>query len=152
MIKKDFLDPKVTPIANCHTCGEMVQFGLEKCPNCGIVLDQEDIYPSVVVNFIITQAISSANSIRTFDVAVFFSLGVSLLRLGLEMPFWYNVVTCIPWLFPLIIIIRWFFKHGRWPITDGEYELAKKEMRSGFGLWLVVNGFNLIVLLILMMR
>jgi hypothetical protein len=146
MRNNDFLEPEITLVANCHTCGEMVRFGLEKCANCGITLDQEEIFPSVIVNFVITQACSSANSIRTLDVGVLLFLGVSLMRYVIDYPLWFNLIASVFWLGPLVMILRWFHKHGRWNIADQEYEFAKKEMREGLRLWLAAHIFNAIII------
>jgi hypothetical protein len=154
MRKNDFLEPDITLVADCHTCGEMVRFGLVRCPTCGMLLDLEEIFPSAVVNFLITQACSSANSIRTFDVAIFFFLGVSaslyLYSLFFNELLWFhvalNAVLSVVWLLPVTLVGRWFYKHGRWRISDPEYEFAKKEMRAGLKLWLAAHIFNAIVI------
>src|SRR5581483_5492946 len=148
----DFLNPAVTPFANCHTCRELVRLGTERCPHCGIKLDQEEIFPSAAINFLISQAYSSANNIRTFDPAVVIFLALLLMRYLSDYPLWFNLVTSVVWLGPVVIIIRWFRKHGRWNISDSEYEYAKKEMRAGLRLWIAAHLFNAIVILILWMK
>lgn len=49
---------------------------------------------------------------------------------------------------PLVIIIRWYVKHGRWESADPDYLLARKHMKWAFKLWLVANAFNIIVVLV----
>lgn len=143
----DFLEPLITLIADCHTCGEKVRFGFEKCPNCGIELDQEALFPSVVQNFVLTQAVSSANTIRTLDPAVFFFLGTALIRYVIAYPLWWNLATTIFWFGPPVLIIRWFYKHGRWGIENQEYKNAGKEMWAGLKFWAVSHVFNAIIII-----
>lgn len=144
----DFLKPKITPIANCHTCGEKVRFGFEKCPGCGIELDQEELFPSVIRNFVLTQAVSSSNSIRTLDPAAALFLGTAVIRyFSPDYPLWLNMATTILWFGPPVLIIRWFYKHGRWEIDDPEYKHARREMWAGLRLWTVSHIFNAIVII-----
>src|SRR5215510_14276859 len=114
----DFLTPAITPYADCHTCRELVRLGTVTCPHCGIKLDQEEIFPSAAINFVISQACSAANNIRTLDPAVLIFLGVLLLRYFSAYPLWLNIAISAVWLGPLVIILRWFHKHGRWRISD----------------------------------
>jgi hypothetical protein len=146
MMDKNILDPEITLIAQCHTCNEKIIYGIEKCPYCGIMIDYDDIIPSIVNNFVIAQAISSANTIRTFDMAVIFFLGTSLIRYIIDYPTWIDIVMSALWVMPLIIITRWHFKHGRWESADPDYLLSKKQMKWAFKLWLVANAFNIIVI------
>jgi hypothetical protein len=143
----EFLEPAITPYADCHTCGQLVVLGSEHCVHCGIKLDQEDLLPSAVINFSLTQACSAANSIRSFDVAVVFFLACSLGSYLMEMPFWWLwIPMSLVWLLPLIVILRWFYRHGRWQLADPEYDAAKKEMRAGLKLWLAAHGFNALMI------
>jgi hypothetical protein len=142
MFDRNFLDPEISLVGKCHTCNEQILFDLEFCPQCGIKIDHEDMAVSVVNNFLLTQAISSANTIRTLNVAVHFILGVSVIRLMIDFPLWYNVVTSLSGAIPLIIIPRWFRRHGRWETHDKEYLAARKEMKKSFWLWLSANAVN----------
>ena len=147
MLEKNILNPKVSLIADCHTCGERVLFGREVCPYCGITLDLEDLFPSAAINYVLTRAISSANDIRGGNIAVFLSLGITVFALLGDMPFWFHLLNCSGW-GVLIIILLWFWKHGRWRINDREYESVKREMKGSLRMWLIANAFNLIVLIL----
>jgi hypothetical protein len=142
MLDRDFLDPEISLIGKCHTCNEQILFGQEFCPECGIRIDHEDIAPSVVNNFLLTQAVSSANTIRTFDVGVHFCLGTSILRFLIDFPLWFDVVTSLGWVAPFIIIWIWFRRHGNWETRDVEYLTARKGMKKSIWLWLAANTVN----------
>ncbi|MBO0724688.1 MAG: hypothetical protein J2P52_03730 [Blastocatellia bacterium] len=142
MLDRNLLDPEISLIGKCHTCSEQILFEQEFCPHCGIKIDHDDIAPSVVNNFLLTQAVSSANTIRTFDVAVYIFLGQSLIRFMIDFPLWYDVVTSLFGIIPIIIIGRWFRRHGNWETRDGDYLTARKKLKKSFWLWLAANAFN----------
>jgi hypothetical protein len=146
MFDRNFLDPEISLVGKCHTCNEQILYVQEFCPQCGIKIDHEDMAPSVVNNFLITQAISSANTIRTLNIGVHLFLGVSVLRLMIDFPLWYDVVTSLSGAIPLIIIPRWFLWHGRWETRDKEYLIARKEMKKSFWLWLAANAVNSVLI------
>jgi len=140
----DPLNPKITLIADCHTCGEKLLYGQEKCPYCGILLDQEEIFPSVILNFVITQAVSSANTIRTFDFAVLFLLGVGVYNSFLNEEFLLRIqlITSAVYLYPIILILRWFYKYRMLSSSDPDFNFSKKEMRSCLLLWIGAHFLN----------
>jgi hypothetical protein len=142
MFDRNFLDPEISLVGKCHTCNEQILFDQEFCPKCGIKIDHEDMAPSVVNNFLITQAISSANTIRTLNVGIYFFSGVSVIRLMIDFPLWYGVVTSLSGAIPLVIIPRWFRRHGIWETHDKEYLAARKEMKKSFWMWLAANAIN----------
>ncbi|MFN0109744.1 MAG: hypothetical protein ACKVZH_12895 [Blastocatellia bacterium] len=147
-LKKEVLEPEITATGNCHSCCELVQWGTPKCPYCGTLLDKRRMYDSAVENFYITQAVSSANTIRTFRPAAFLfivALGLSLMGSG-------SPAIKFIWPLALIVIIRWFIKHGRINSTDADYLEAKQKMRVDFFLWLAINILNLIVFIVLIKR
>ena len=146
MLERNFLDPKISLTGKCHTCNEQILFLQEFCPQCGIKIVHEDMMPSVVNNFLLTQAVSSANSIRTLDAGVYLFLGTSVIRYMSDYPLWFDVATSLFWVVPLIIITRWFRQHGKWETRDGEYLAARTEMKKSFWLWLSANAFNGVVI------
>ncbi|MCI0389710.1 MAG: zinc ribbon domain-containing protein [Acidobacteria bacterium] len=148
MKNNNLLEPEITLTANCHNCGEIVTYGQVKCPYCDILLDQEEIFPSVVKNFVITQAVSAANNLRSFDVAVLIFLVVSVYISFFTELLWLHIVFSIVWLIPLLLIGGWFAKHGKWVTPDPDYEFSKKEMRAGLKLWLGAHFFNGVIIYI----
>ncbi|HWQ34923.1 MAG TPA: TraR/DksA C4-type zinc finger protein [Blastocatellia bacterium] len=143
----DFLNPPITPYGKCHTCGEKILFGAERCPNCGIEIDHEEVFPSAFNYFVITQAISSANNLRTLDIGVILLIVVSLIRFVFEYGLWFTLITSLPWLFLLLRITQWFRQHGNWECSDPEYLEARERMRWSLKLWIAANAFNAIVIL-----
>ena len=146
MFDKNFHDPEITLVGKCHTCNEQILYGLEFCPKCGIKIVHEDMEISVVNNFLLTQAVSSANSIRTLNVGVHFFLGTSILRFLIDYSFWFDVVTSLTWFIPLFVIMRWFLRHGRWESNDVEYLTSRKEMKKSFWLWLAAHAVNCLLI------
>lgn len=146
MEDKNFLDPEVSLSGNCHTCNEPILFAQEHCPYCGIKLDHEDMVPNVINHFLIDQAITSANSVLTFDVGVYIFLGTSLLRFLIGFPMWFSLATSLAWVLPFLIVIKWFRRHGKWDSRDEEYLSKRKQMKHSFWLWLAAHFFNAIII------
>ena len=150
MQDKNFLEPEITLTGECHTCGEPIIYGREHCLNCGIEIDHDELAPSVINHFVITQACSAANSIRTFDVAVFIFLGHAILRAVIQSilnyPLWIDILASAFWVLPVLTITRWFRRHGNWDSQDQDYLFARKEMKSALWLWVAANIINGIVI------
>ena len=126
----------------------MVTYGQVNCPYCGVTLDPDELYPSVVKNFVITQAVSAANNLRSFDLAVIFFLGVGIYSSFFLELLWFHAICSIVWLTPLLMIWSWFTKHGKWQLSDPDYEFSKKEMIAGLKLWLGAHFFNGVIIFI----
>lgn len=148
LLNKEVLEPEITLTGNCHSCHELVQFGTPKCPYCGTLLDKRRMYDSAVENFYITQAVSSANTIRTFRPAVFFFI----IAVGLSLVDKSRAILLFLWPLALMVIIRWFIKHGRINSTNADYQEAKQKMRSDFLLWLAINILSLIAFVVVIKR
>lgn len=146
MTQPEILEPEITAMGNCQSCGELVQLGTAKCPYCGMLLDRQRMMESAKANFAITQAISSANTIRTFRPAAFLVLLIAVGRFAMGYSFKSNFLLTAVWVFPLITVVRWFMKHGGIHSADEEYLEAKKQMKSALILWLAVNLLNWITL------
>ncbi|MGH9800626.1 MAG: hypothetical protein ACRD82_09700, partial [Blastocatellia bacterium] len=80
LIQREILDPEITATGNCQSCNELVQLGTAECPYCGTLLDQQHMLDSAKANFAITQAISSANTIRTFKPAAYLLILIAIGR------------------------------------------------------------------------
>jgi phage FluMu protein Com len=138
---KEILSPKIHPIATCPSCKTLidlnnVQFinyleGLEtKCPKCSNILDIFDLSDNYRKHFQLTQAISSANRISTFDIAViiFVVIIVSytfIFQLFSEEIFksffnYLRILNTLTFITPLILTFRWYFQHGKLKSNDAD--------------------------------
>ena len=143
----EFLNPSITPFGKCHTCGEKILFGTERCPNCGIEIDHDAVFPSTFNYVVITQAISSANNFRTLDIGVILLIVVSLIRFVFDYGLWFTLITSLPWLLILLRVDHWFRRHGRWDCADPEYLEARERMKWSRRYWAAANFFNVIVII-----
>jgi hypothetical protein len=149
---KNILNPDITLTARCSACNEVVLYGREQCPYCGIELDQEKMRISAMNDFAIDQAISSANTIRAFNPAAVLFLIVSVInpylswaRSPIRFDFAFTTI-CIS---AVILVGGWLGKHERRPSSEPEYQEAKKAVRKSFNLWLVANIVNVVVLIVI---
>ena len=136
------LRPPVHPFVECPNCQQLVEFGAEHCSRCREPIDPEYAGVSAVIVHHNTQACAAANTISGFDAFIPLALIGSILifvidlyvsgrpRLFLFLPMW-------P-LIPLLIIIGWFLRFGRFKIGDDEFLKARREIRSSFLFWAVV--------------
>lgn len=145
---KNILSPDITATARCHACNEVVLYERTQCPYCGVNLDPQKMQASANESHAINQAVSSANTIRTFNPAAFllliiwvFSAFMSDRPSGSMIRSDFTLTAMAA--FALGVVIVWFVKHGRWPSAEPDYQDAKKEMRKSFALWLGMNVVNL---------
>ncbi|MDQ3798282.1 MAG: hypothetical protein M3384_02430 [Acidobacteriota bacterium] len=153
----DFIDPAVTPYGKCPYCGSLILLEFEenslpfqerKCPHCEVFLEQEEIIQNFVRQFTLTQACSSANKIFTLDIAVFPFLGVGLLLLYMDFPVWLRALSLLPYLSPVLLCLRWFYRHWYWlRHPEAEYLEALKGVKRSLLLWAAANLLNWILLL-----
>jgi hypothetical protein len=155
-LHKDFLDPKINVFGRCSVCRELVSLKYEnnqwvlakdKCSHCGAILDSDEVLRSAYNNFVITQAISSANNFWASDYALIVFAAQMIIRSFIALPFSLFVFTSFVGVAFLFGVVQWFFKHGRWDTNDEEYLDAKKKMRWSFLLWSSANVLNLILFL-----
>jgi hypothetical protein len=150
---KNFLEPDLSLVGNCHTCQQLISLYAEICPHCGIKIEADDIFVSTINNALLTQAISSANAIRTWNSGTYILLIVGVMRLMFDVmsfpwPLWFEIATSIVWMAPLLLIRKWFQRHGKWDSRDTEYLSAHKEMKRSFLLWVVVHILNGVLIFI----
>ncbi|HEX3086276.1 MAG TPA: hypothetical protein VHP99_17210, partial [Pyrinomonadaceae bacterium] len=89
-----------------------------------------------------TQACTVANTFSGFDAFIPLALigSVVIFLIDLYVYGRPTIFLFLPiWpLMPLIIIVGWFFRFGRFKIGDAEFLQARREMRSSLLFWLVV--------------
>lgn len=149
MPKEDLFEPKVTPIGKCYTCLQPLVFGVQHCPHCGIIVDYEDenLMRTAVDHILITQAISSANTLRTMNPAMIIFLGSALMSYGLDYVWWFKLITILPACFILLSVKAWFVRHGNWESNDPEYREAQQHMKVCVRNWGLTNLFILLLIL-----
>ncbi len=148
---KNILNPDLTLTARCDACNEVMLYGREQCPYCGITLDQEKMRISAMNNFAIDQAISSANTIRAFNPAAVLFLIVSVITPYLSWirsPIRFDFAFTIICIYAVMVVGSWLAKHGQWQSPEPEYEAAKKAVSKSFTLWLVAKIVNLVILIV----
>lgn len=134
--------PAVHPFVECPNCRQLLELGAELCPRCREEIDPDYQVMSALVVIHNTQACAIANLISGFDAFVPLALVGSAMIFAIDL-----YVSGSPTLFPLILIwpaiplitiVGWFFRFGRFQIGDDEYLKAKREMRKSFFLWLAI--------------
>lgn len=116
--------------------------GVEYCSRCRETIDPEYGLASAIVVHHNTQACSVANVISGFDAFIPLALIGSILIFLIDLyvsgqPTIFLFLPIWP-LIPVVIIIGWFFRFGRFKIGDDEFLKARREMRSSFLFWIVV--------------
>jgi hypothetical protein len=142
MMNKDVLDPAITATARCHGCNEIVLLGTRQCPYCEMELDQKEMQARALKSVKIDQAITSANTIRTFNPAIFLLFIIALLRLVMDFGFQLNLYATFLWFLPAVTIVLWFIKHGGWKSFEEDYLTSKKAMKMSLLGWLAGNVLN----------
>lgn len=152
LLQKEVLEPEITATGNCHSCNELVQLGTVKCQYCGTLLDQQRMMASARENFVITQAVSSANTIHTFRPAAYLFIAIAVGRFLMDYSVRNNLLISVMWFLPVATIIGWFFKHGGRNSSDEDYLESRKKMKSDLLLWLAINILNWIALAVVFSR
>lgn len=154
--KDIYVEPSMHLFGKCPVCKELVRMKVEddellvaidRCRHCGALLDTEEILPSVVNHFLITQAISTANNFWVADYALIAFVVQMVSSLFTPFPFGLGLFVSLTGISFLFGVIYWFFKHGRWDSDDEEYVDAKKKMRWSLLLWTGANVLNVILIL-----
>ena len=103
-----------------------------------------------------TQACSLANSISSGDA--FFPLALIGSGLIFAIDLYVSGAPTLLWItalwsaIPLLVIVVWFIRFGRFSIGDEEYLKAKREMRKSLSLWLALFGVQLLVAIVWWLR
>jgi len=136
------LRPPVHPFVECPHCLQLVELGAQQCSRCREPIDPEYAVLSALVVHHNTQACSVANALSSFDAFIPLALIGSVLIFVIDLyvsgrPTIFLFLPIWP-LIPLLIIIGWFIRFGRFKIGDDEFLKARREMRNSLLFWLVV--------------
>jgi hypothetical protein len=124
----------VTPFVECPNCGRFLSLRAEKCPDCQEVIDEGYAFYSALHVTVITQACSFANSIKYVDLVAILTLGISVYLYILNER-WLFILAPMMSAIPLIFILLWFLRFGRFTFAEEDFQKAKRDMRSSLVLW-----------------
>jgi hypothetical protein len=151
-----FSKPAIHANFFCPHCRRLLPYGTSCCKYCLEDIDDEYAQVNAYIHFQLTQAISHANKIATFDPAIIFFAIASLCLRWLKLEFfgetprlWIVVAILfnLVWLLPLVGIIVWFYRYGRWrAIEEEEYQSKRKSMRLSLRMWLAAYIFQVVIL------
>ena len=146
-----FKRPAVVPLVECPSCKQLLEYGVEYCSRCREKIDSDYALISAVVVHHNTQACSLANTIKGADSFVIIALIGTPLIFVIDI-YAFGSLTIFPliliWpVIPLLTIIVWFYRFGRFKLGDEEYGQAKRDMRSSLLLWGAILAVQLIIVL-----
>jgi hypothetical protein len=145
-IKPDapFTNPRVTPFIQCPSCRRLIECDAALCPHCREEIDPEYAAISKAVVVYQTAAVSSANTIKTAEIAA------GLVFIASFIGFWFDPPLIIANLLTPILsaaaVAVWFYRFGRIRLDDDEYLKARRDMRNSLVLWLVLLGVQILAL------
>jgi hypothetical protein len=121
-----------------------------ECPDCREPISEQYAFASAVVVGFNTQAVGSANDLKSSDSFIAIVLAGSVLiylddlyvfgapRLFLFVVLWSLV--------PVSATLYWFYRFGRFGLGDEKYFGAKREMKAHLKLWLAILALQMAVL------
>ncbi len=144
--------PPVHPFVECPNCRELVELGATNCSRCREEISSEYALMSAVLVHHNTQAVSAANTITSFNAFIPLAL---ILGIAIYLIDWYAsgtpriLIGILLWtLMPLLAIVIWYFRFGRFSLGDEEYLRARREMKSAFLFWLVLLIVQVLLILV----
>ena len=146
------LGAEYTPYVECPNCNKLVKIGARRCADCYEEIPEEYAVHSalvVVTNTVACDVANSINGLGSFAVlAVIGSISVYLIDLYVSgYPTLFHLVLL--WsAFPLISILLWFHRFGRFELGDEDYQNAKRDMRRLLTVWLAIASTQLVALAI----
>jgi hypothetical protein len=145
MFKEPFETRPVTATILCPSCSETLLFGDTKCRFCQTTIDQRYAKESAEAQVLVTNAVKSANLIRTLRKLLYFLLPVTVFAFLVDPPY-LEVLLGISVLI-LIGTIGWLRKY-RHASDHPEVVKAAKDVRIELYLWLVGIALQTIALLV----
>jgi hypothetical protein len=150
-----FSKPAIHENFSCPNCRRLLPSGTKRCKYCLEEIDDDYANLNAFLHFQLTQAISHANIIATFDPAIVFFVIASLCLRWLKLEFYSDIphlsialeiVFGLVWLAPVVAIIIWFYRYGRWRIIDEEeYQSKRRSMKLSLRMWLAAYAFHVIL-------
>ena len=148
--------PAVHPFVECPNCQQLLEYEAKNCPRCREEISAEYGLVSAIVVLHNTQACSVANSISAVDAFFPLALIGSAVILGFDLfgsgsPILFSL-TPLWSAIPLLAIVVWFIRFGRFPVGDEEYLKARSEMRKSLLLWLAFFIVQLLIVAVWWLR
>jgi hypothetical protein len=146
------LGGRYTPFIECPNCQKLMKIEIRRCRDCYEEIPEAYALSSAVTVVFNTVACDAANTIASFDtfavlaavigVAIFFT---DLYSSGSPVLFYFTLLFPV---FPLLSVILWFYRFGKFALGDEEYLSAKRRMRRTLTLWLAFASAQIIALAI----
>lgn len=92
---------------------------------------------------VITQACGFANTIKHLDLGALIVIGASVYIYLVGEPMLFAFVPVMS-LMPLLVVVWWFYKFGRFKFDDEDFIKARRDMRASLKLWLTLIVVQLI--------
>lgn len=134
MFKDVFTPEPLAPVITCPSCGETLMYGDEQCRFCQVTIDYKYARESASTNALVTQAIKSANIIRSLRNLLYFLLAMAVFGALTATPSTV-LVTFIVSIVNLCAPIQWYRHFGKLSVDDAELVRAKKNMRVEVYMW-----------------
>ena len=134
MDKDSFSSQPNTLTIICPSCGETLLYGVNECRFCQVVIDEAYKKASVASQTLMTNAVKSANVIRSFRTLFYILIGATVLAFFLDPP--YLEVILFVSILNLIGPTRWLRKYGGASLNHAEVLEAKKDMKVDLYLWI----------------
>lgn len=146
------LGGRYTPFIECPNCEKLMKIEVRRCRDCYEEIPEAYALSSAVTVVFNTVACDAANTIASFDtfavLAAVIGVGIFFIDLyGSGSPVLFYFTLLFP-VIPLLSVILWFHRFGKFTLGDEEYLSAKRHMRRTLTLWLAFALAQIITLAI----
>ena len=146
------LGARYTPFIECPNCQRLAKVGTTRCRDCYEEIAEPYALSSAVTVVFNTVACDVANTIASFDpfavLTIALGIGIYLIdHYSYGSPYLFYLTLFWP-VIPLLSVILWFYRFGKFPLGDDEYRKAKRRMRQRLILWLAIAAAQIITLAI----
>jgi len=141
---------RYTPFVECPNCRKLVKVGVRRCRDCYEELTEEYAIKSAMAVVINTIACNLANAIKGSDPFAILAVIGTPIAYALDMyafgsPTIFYLILFWP-MIPLLLIILWFYRFGKFSFGDDEYLSSKRAMNWRLRLWLAILAAQVIAI------
>lgn len=140
-----FTNPLVTPFVECPGCQRLIECEATLCPYCREEIDPRYAELSRLLIVYQTAAVSSANTIKTAEMAA------GIVFVASFVGFWIDpsliIVSLLSPILSAAAVTVWFYRFGRFRLDDDEYRKARRDMRNSLTLWLVLISVQILAVI-----